>query len=145
MTNNSYRQSDDHIKKFLETSSQNYRWYNDHFSVFLLNSTNNQTITFLFFCPALSMIRGSQSGYFAKHYRWSEDHKSVFTYDLTIITDDPTTITYRRSDDHHNDWFTNDPTIIKYFSQPKYYRWSDDQKRWFYLYSSDHRSKGSTI
>lgn len=74
-----------------------YQWSDDHISVFLPIATDDPKITIRFF---------------AKHYRWSDDHKSVFTHDPTTITDDPTTITYRRSDDHHNDWFADDPTII---------------------------------
>ena len=124
-SNNSYRPPDDHIKKILETSSQNYRWSNDHFSVFLLNSTNDPTITFLFFCRTLPMIRRSQSGFFAKHYRWSDDHKSVL---LMIRRSLPT---IRRPS------LTDDPTIIIMIDLPMIrrsslpallYRWSDDHK-----------------
>ena len=99
-SNNSYWPPDDHIKKIMKTSSQNYRWFIDNFSVFLPNSTNDATITFLFFCRELPMIRRSQS---------------VF---LPNTTDDPTItnrfllMIRRPSPTIRRPSLTDDPTII---------------------------------
>ena len=117
---------------------ERYRWSDDHISVFSTNATDDPMITFRF----LPMIRWSHFGF----YRWSDDH-------VLVSTDDPMIITYRRSDDHHNDWFTDDPMIIltlftddpmiiKNLVLLKYYRWSDDKKKGSMkvpLWSSDHR------
>ena len=100
---------------------ERYRWSDDHIR---------------FFWRTLPMIRWSLFGF----YRWSDDH-------ISVSTDDPMIITYRRSDDHHNDWFTDDPMIIftRFTDDPmiiknlvllKYYRWSDDQKKRFHESSS---------
>ena len=89
-----YRWSDDHIR-FLWRTLPMIRWSH---SVFLKNATDDPMITFGF-------------------YRWSDDHISVFT-------DDPMIITYRRSDDH-------------------IYRWSDDHLYPLYRWSDDHKKLGS--
>ena len=146
-----YRWSDDHWKKssptiltdhptitlirFWKLPSKNYRWSNDNFSVFLLNSTNDPTITFLFVCRTLTMIRRSQFVFLLN----TTDDPTITNWFLLMIRRPSSTI--RRSSLPA----LLDPTIIKYFSQQKYYRWSDDQKKSFYLWSSDHPSKGSTI
>ena len=129
-SNNSYWPPDDHINKILQTFSQNYRWSNDNFSVFLLNSTNDPTITFLFVCRTLPMIRRSQSVFLLN----TTDDPTITNWFLLMIRRPSSTI--RRSSLPA----LLDPTIIKYFSQQKYYRWSDDQKKSFYLWSSDHPS-----
>ena len=99
-SNNSYRPPDDHIKKILETSSQNYRWSNDNFSVFLPNSTNDATIWFLFFCRALPMIRRSQSVFLPN----TTDDPTITNRFLLMIRRPSPTI--RRPSP------TDDPTII---------------------------------
>ena len=124
-SNNSYRPPDDHIKKIPETSSQNYRWSNDNLSVFLLNSTNDPTITFLFFCRTLPMIRRSQSVFLPN----TTDDPTITNRFLLMIRRPSPTI--RRPSP------TDDPTIIIMIDVPMIrrsslpallYRWSDDHK-----------------
>ena len=101
---------------FCKTDKNIYKNLTSTLKIFwklLLKTTDDPTITFQFFCRR-----------FSKRCRSYEDHNSISLQNSTddtmiinrflptIITDYPTTITYRWSDDHHNDWFTYDPTMI---------------------------------